>query len=238
MVYVKLVLGVAVALGVFIGGLAFERFVLGKHFRGQALQVALELQESQQVPPKTYNAHLLFSSTNTLLNAPELSASQEESLKEAFAQINRLARESQLCQETSYSVRPNYSFVDHKQTLSGHRLYASMACKFGVAKIAEYEQLRDKIAKIAADNELFVLNTPALHLQADSQDRTNLQNALVSQAQAKRDLFSKTLKKQCHIKNLSFYTHEDSFMRFASAHESAPRSMQLNLNARLILRCF
>ncbi|WP_120944308.1 MULTISPECIES: SIMPL domain-containing protein [Helicobacter] len=237
MVYVKLALGVVLALGVFIGGLVFERFVLGKHTRGQATQVILELKESQQAVPETYSAHLIFSSGNALLNTPDLSAAQEESIKEAFAQINLLARKNQVCQEATYSLRPNYSFVEHKQTLTGHRLYASMVCTFGVAKMGAYEQLRDKVAKIAADNAFFVLNTPALHLHANSKDRLRLQDALLAQAQAQSALFAKTLSKQCYIKNLSFYTNEDNFTRFANAHESAPRHMQLNLNARLTLRC-
>ncbi|MFC3848452.1 hypothetical protein ACFOPX_08025 [Helicobacter baculiformis] len=237
--YVKLIVAVVFALGIFVGGLAFERFVLGKHaLRTETSQISLELKERQQVTPKAYSTHLLFSSSNALLSAQSLTTEQEESIRNAFKQINLLARESKLCQEASYSLRPNYSFADHKQTLLGHKLYANMACEFDVAKVDAYEKLRDQIAKIATENTFFVLNTPALQLQASAQDRLNLQTTLLDKAQKERDLFAKALNKQCRIKDLSFYASEDNFARFATARESAPRHMQLSLNARLTLRCF
>ncbi|WP_104757724.1 hypothetical protein [Helicobacter salomonis] len=239
MKYVKLAVAVIVTLGLFIGGLAFERFVLGRHsVRAPASQINLELKESQQVTPKAYSVQLLFSSGSALLNAQNLSVEQEDSIKNAFKQINLLAKESKLCQETSYSLRPSYNFVEHKQALSGYRLYAGMACEFDVTKAGAYEKLRDQIARIAAENTFFVLNTPALHLRVDAKDRAGLQTLLLNKAQQERDLFAKTLGKQCLIRDLSFYSAEDNFTRFALAHESAPRRMQLSLSAKLTLRCF
>lgn len=234
-----------VSLVFFMGGLSFERFVLGKHaLKEERSQIALEIQTSQEITPKAYSTHLIFSSDNALLSAQNLSSDQEESIKDSFDQINKLAKQSRLCQETTYSLRPNYTFGNgNKQALTGYKLYAGMDCSFKASDLSKYEALRDKISKIATKSALFVLNTPALFLKAEDSDYALLQAALLKKAQDQADFFGQKLSKHCSIKDLSFY-EDHNISRLTSVRADTKRrqdmrshKMTLTLMARLVVGC-
>ncbi|GMB92802.1 hypothetical protein NHP200010_05130 [Helicobacter bizzozeronii] len=231
-----------VFLGFFIGGLAFERFILGKHAsKKDKTQITLEIQTTQEVTPKTYTTHLVFSSANALLSAPVLSSQQEESIKEGFLEINKLVKNSNLCHATSYSLKPNYTFdKDNRQVLTGYKLYADMGCSFKASALSQYETLRDKIAQVAAKSTLFVLNTPALHFKTEDLDWASLQGALVQKAQEQANFWQKKLNKQCHIQHLDLYGNNPTTRLSTLPTQNKEPSwgkLELFLIARLVLEC-
>ncbi|WP_104749152.1 hypothetical protein [Helicobacter cynogastricus] len=237
MKYIKLALAIVFTLSVFIGGLLFERFVLGKHPSfGEVSKITMPIQTTQQITPKAYSAHLVFSSTNALLEAKSLDATQEQAIKESFNQINGLAKESGFCQQTSYSLHPNYSFLNGKQELTGHGLSAMMICKLPTSKLNDYEKFKDKITQIATQNGFFVLDTPALYPSMQDMDWTSLQDALLKKAQDKVATLSRELNKQCHIRHLGFLPDRGP-MRFSTQGLEKPAPQTFRLMAKLSVHC-
>ncbi|CAM2813863.1 hypothetical protein [Helicobacter felis] len=237
MKYVKLAIAVIFTLGLFMGGLAFERFVLGKHssFR-EVSKITMPLQVAQQITPKAYSAHLVFSSTNALLEAKSLEATQKQAIKESFNQINKLAKDSGFCQQTSYNLHPNYSFLNGKQELSGHGLNAVMICNLSTSKLDSYEKFKNKIVQIATQNGFFVLNTPALYPSMQDMDWTPLQNALLKKAQDKVATLSRELKKQCRMQHLNFFPDRGP-VRFSAQELEKPAPQTFKLMAKLGVHC-
>ncbi|WP_233710578.1 hypothetical protein [Helicobacter suis] len=224
---------VAVAfLGCFIGGLAFERFVLGKHKTKSGSEITMQIQSKQVVMPGSYSAHLLFSSANGLLKTEKLTPEQEQSIKESFKQINDLAKDSHLCQRTSYSLEPHYTF---KQELNGYSLHALMVCEISTSKLNDYETLKSKISEVVTKNALFVLNTPALYAKMQESDLVALQDALLKKAQEKVIFFSQKFKKQCMVKSLDFYPNHFP-MRF-KIEKQQETQQSFSLTARLTVGC-
>ncbi|WP_163555090.1 hypothetical protein [Helicobacter suis] len=232
MKYVSTMVVAVVFLGCFIGGLAFERFVLGKHKAESGSEISMQIQSKQMVTPGSYNAHLLFSSTNALLKTEKLTPEQEQEIKESFKQINDLVKDSHLCQQTSYSLKPNYTF---KQELSGYSLHALMICNIPTPKLSDYETLKNKISEVVAKSALFVLNTPALYAKMQESDIVALQGALLKEAQDKASFFSQKFKRQCAIKSLDFYPNHFP-MRFKVEGQQDSKQT-FNLTARLTVGC-
>ncbi|GMB89575.1 hypothetical protein NHP190002_02530 [Helicobacter ailurogastricus] len=233
MKYIKSACVAVAFLGVFIGGLSFERFVLGKHTQAQETSVALQIKSTQSLAPKAYGAHFIFEGSQGLLKSPSLSPEQEKTIKESFKEINDLAQEDHLCQQAIYNLRPRYTFGP-KQELSGYSLQGAMDCKIPADKLKAYNTLKDKISQIALKSGLILPSTPALYPQIKEIDWSTLRQDLIKKAQEQTNWMGKQLKKQCHIQHLDFYPGSTPTRLKA---QQAPASQDFVLIARLKIGC-
>ncbi|BCZ18417.1 hypothetical protein NHP190012_00590 [Helicobacter sp. NHP19-012] len=182
--YVKNAFVIAVFLGVFIGGLSFERFVLGKHQKNQESSIALQIKSTQALTPKAYSAHFIFSASQELLKSQTLSPEQDKAIKESFKEINDLAQKSHLCQQATYSLHPYYSFGP-KQNLNGYNLQGVMDCKIPADKLKAYDDLKDKISQVVSKTGLILPSTPALYPQIEEVDWSVLRQDLIKKPKNK-----------------------------------------------------
>lgn len=231
--YVKSVLVVVVFLGVFMGGLSFERFILGQHHKRAESSISLQIRSTQALTPKTYSVHFVFGASQALLKSQTLSPEQDKAIKEGFKDINELAQKSHLCQQATYSVHPYYAFGS-KQEISGYSLQGVMDCKIPADKLKAYEDLSDKISQVAIKNGLIVPSTPALYPQIEEIDWSALRQDLIKKAQEQVSWIGKQLKQQCHIQHLDFYPNDTS-NHFKT--QGTPAKEDFILTARLAIGC-
>ncbi|BCZ17877.1 hypothetical protein NHP190003_11590 [Helicobacter sp. NHP19-003] len=231
--YIKGAFIVVVFLGVFIGGLSFERFILGKHSRQKENSISMQIKSTQVLTPKAYRVHFIFGASQELLKSQALSSEQDKAIKESFKEINNLAQKSHLCQQATYSVHPYYTFAP-KQEISGYSLQGVMDCRIPADQLKGYNDLKDKISQVATQSGLILPSTPALYPQVEEIDWSALRQDLIKKAQEQVIWMGKQFNKQCYIQHLDFYPNNTP-TRFKT--QSTPAKEDFILTARLAIGC-
>ncbi|BDQ27467.1 hypothetical protein [Helicobacter heilmannii] len=231
--YIKGTLIVVFFLAVFIGGLSFERFILGQHHKREESSISMQIKSTQVLTPKTYSAHFVFGASQELLKSQTLSPEQDKAIKEGFQEINALAQKSHLCQQATYSVHPYYAFGS-KQEISGYSLQGVMDCKIPANKRSDYDTLKEEIFKTTNKSGLILPSTPALYPQIEEIDWGALRQDLIKKAQEQASWMGKQFKKECHIQHLDFYPSPVP-TRFKT--QGTPAKEDFMLSARLSIGC-
>ena len=198
-----------VVLIIFITGVVFDaKFLSQDQFSDKELKFSRVIQESVDFIPDRFSSHITLESTNTLRTSAQITPEQLNQITTTLDKALSLAKDSQICKGSTYSISPNYSYNDGARIISGQLVNFDIRCEFDKADFNKYESLITSLNSLLAGNEFIIVNLPAI-AQASSQailaqNNELLHSKILKSAMAKAVIYSQELGKNCVLNSVEF----------------------------------
>lgn len=200
-----------VVLIIFIAGVVFDaKFLSQDQFSDKELKFSRVIQESVDFIPDRFSSHITLESTNTLRTSAQITPEQLNQITTTLDKALSLAKDSQICKGSTYSISPSYSYNDGARIISGQLVNFDIRCEFNKADINKYETLITSLNSLIAGNEFITMSLPALAQSSSSaiiaQNSELLHSKILKSAMAKATIYSKELGKNCVLNSVEFST--------------------------------
>ena len=205
----KFIVAVSVVAIVFVCGI-WLGFVLNdnKIATERKLSINQEVEVRSKAEPDTFKAKIRIQGSNTLRALSKLNDEQSESLVQTFNAVSRLIKANkEICSGGSYGYSPEVYYERNRRKV-GFSAYQEIVCSFGSEQKSAYEKLLKAVGVEVGRNALLTL--PILPIQAiitpEQIDRSTqeMRTELIKKAQGVAKQYSKALKQNCNIEDISF----------------------------------
>ncbi|ANE36560.1 hypothetical protein CIG11343_1582 [Campylobacter iguaniorum] len=250
-------LGTGIAfLLLFVAGAFFNEFITAQKVFDQNNEMTFSRQfdASSKMMPNLFVAEPKFSAKEALSTQINLDTKTKQEIANSFATITQKAQNSGICTGGSYSIEPNYSYENGKQSLSGQRLDAKLICSFKNDELKIYDELIKEIENIAANSEFIAVSTavirPSFAPQSLQSSQENLYDEIIKNAIKYEKHYSEVSQKICKIKDINFFApsisnllkhnfaySSDRVANTALSVAPALKEEDIQLNANVIYSC-
>ena len=194
---------------VFVAGVVFDaKFLSQDQFSDKELKFSRTIDESVEFIPDRFSANINIESTNSLRTKAQISTDELGIITATLDKALNLAKNSQICKASTYSIEPNYSYNDGARIISGQLVNFNIKCEFAKNDINKYEGLIKALNEVVKSSEFIAINLPAIAQSSSpttiSQNNEILHNKILNNAIAKAQYYSKELNRNCLLNSLDF----------------------------------
>ncbi len=220
--WVKIISIGVLFLCLFVGGIAFDIFVVQKFsHRGDSVMLAnnamndnLKLEQnihvSKMLEPTMLKTSLEIVESNVLSNLQEIATNQRDNITKTLDIIVKLAQDNKdICRVSPYFISPYYKFEDQNNSQKrSYKISMKIDCKMDKTKYEDYKKFFNKILEHVDSNEFldisfgFIDFVPSKTQIADYESQ--LRQTAIEQAQALSLKYNESLKAKCNISNIRF----------------------------------
>lgn len=210
-----LVVGILCLL-LFVAGVIFNEDFLNKNGKESGLKLSRDIEASVKLKPEHFVANINFWANQNLSTKLNLSQEEKEAVADTFKQIVERSKKENFCSGGSFSLNPNFSYQEGKQTPKGIRLDANLKCEFDTENLNVFNTLLSDINAIVNKSEFVAVSTPSLEAIFSNEllktNKEKLNDELLKEVYVYGENYSKNLNKTCILKNLEFLPQSSSFM--------------------------
>lgn len=203
-----------VVLCLFIGGIVFDIFVIGKfknnaaiHHNEDTMSILYNLIQHQSITPSSFQVTLKISGNQKLHDTNNLSPSEREKLIQTLNDIIGAVKDSaSMCKGGEYVLGLQNYWKDNQST-QGYDVNQTIKCEFPAQQKDSYTSFVNKILKLSDSNEFLGTSIsapqPFIPNKELNEHYETLQNKILSQVQHLSDSYSKVLNRECRVATIN-----------------------------------
>lgn len=160
-----------------------------------------------QIFPATYSSTIQIIGSQKLHNEKNLSLEDKNKIIKTYNSINTFLKNSSICKGGSFDITPFYEYQNNTREQKGFESNYSLNCEFKYEMAKDFNKILDFIQKQIIANDFLLLPIPKITkiIKKDDLEKIDekLNQALLNKANEIAQNYSKNLKKQCTIKEIS-----------------------------------
>ena len=233
-----------IVLIIFIAGVVFDaKFLSQDQFSDKELKFNRTITQSVEFIPDQFSANISLESTNALRTKAQIAPNELEIITATLDKALKLAKDSQICKASTYSINPSYSYNDGARIITGQLINFDIGCKFDKNSIDRYDNLITQLNTLLKNNEFISINlpaiTPSVSNAVSTQNNELLHIKVLNSAIQKAQLYSNELGKNCVLNSVDFTgtSHPAVYANLKSTQTPIESKQSQTLSATATYNC-